>query len=97
MSFTSSPRSRRCRRSVYEIVDDRPISMTEIVRAMAESSSASPPLTLPAWLRRLFAPILAGITALRLPLSNEKARKELDWRPAFPTRDGLADMTARAA
>jgi nucleoside-diphosphate-sugar epimerase len=84
--------------SVYDIVDDRPISMTEMVRAMAESSAAGPPLTVPAWLTRLFAPFLAGITAMRLPLSNEKARKELDWRLAFPTwRDGLADMTARAA
>ena len=84
--------------STYDIVDDRPLSMTEMVRAMAEYAAAPPPLTVPAWLPRLVAPYVAKIASLRLPLSNTKARAELGWRPAFPTsRDGLACMVARAA
>ena len=84
--------------SAYDIVDDRPVSMTEMVRAMADYAAAPPPLTVPAWLPRLLAPYVAEISSLRLPLSNTKARAELGWRPAFPTcRDGLAEMVARAA
>lgn len=84
--------------SAYDIVDDKPVSMTEIVRAVAEYAKAPAPITVPAWLPRLFAPYLAGITSMRLPLSNEKARAELGWRPAFPTwRDGLSLRQARAA
>lgn len=83
---------------VYDIVDDRPVSMTEIVQAMAEYAGARPPLVVPAWVPRLVAPFLATITSMRLPLSNAKARAELQWRPAFPTwRDGLAKMLERAA
>ena len=84
--------------SIYDIVDDQPVSMTEVVRAMAEYAAAPAPFIIPAWLWRLLSPYLAGMTEMRLPLSNAKARAELDWRPSFPTwRDGLAHMTARAA
>lgn len=83
---------------VYDIVDDRPVSMTEIVRALAECAGAPPPFRVPAWLPRLLAPYMATVTSMHLSLSNEKARAELGWRPAFPTvRDGLAQMAARAA
>jgi nucleoside-diphosphate-sugar epimerase len=84
--------------TAYDIVDDRPVSMTEIVRTLAEYAGAPPPFTVPAWLPRLLAPYMAAVTSMRLTLSNEKARTELDWRPAFPTvREGLAEMSARAA
>jgi nucleoside-diphosphate-sugar epimerase len=81
--------------SVYDIVDDRPVSMSEVVRAMAEHAGAPAPFTVPAWLPRLLAPYLAGLMSLRLPLSNEKARAELGWRPAYSSfRDGLAYLGA---
>ena len=36
--------------------------------------------------------------ALRLPLSNAKARAELGWRPSFPTiREGLPQTPRHAA
>ena len=83
---------------VYDIVDDRPVSMSEIVRAVAEYTGSPAPLAVPAWVMRLLAPYLAGITALRLPLSNANARAELGWQPRFSTwRDGLSAMLARAA
>src|SRR5262249_35253159 len=59
--------------SIYDIVDDRPVSMTEIVKAIAEYTGAPPPFAVPAWLPRLLAPYLAGATSLRLPLSNARA------------------------
>jgi hypothetical protein len=36
--------------------------------------------------------------AIRLPLSNEKARAELGWRPAHPSiREGLSGSARHAA
>lgn len=76
--------------STYDIVDDQPASMSEIAQTIAEAAGARPPMTIPSWLPRLVAPYMARMIALRLPLSNEKARAELGWRPSFPTlREGL--------
>ena len=82
----------------YDIVDDRAVSMTEIVEAIAEYTESTAPLRVPGWLPRLVAPYLARVTAMRMPLSNAKAKMELGWRPEYPTlRDGLAQMFQRAA
>jgi nucleoside-diphosphate-sugar epimerase len=76
---------------VYDIVDDKPMSMTEVVQAIAEYAGARPPRTVPHWLMRLSAPYLAMMVGMYLPLLNQKARTELAWHPLFPTwRDGLA-------
>ena len=84
--------------SVYEIVDDQAVSMTQIVEAIAEYSGSPKPFTVPAWLPRLLAPYLARLTSLQMPLSNAKAKAELGWRPKYSTvRDGLAEMFSRAA
>jgi len=82
----------------YDIVDDEPVSFSEIVRALAEAAGAPRPIAVPLWLPRLFAPYLARMIAMRLPLSNAKAQTEFGWRPAFPTiRDGLRQTRRRAA
>jgi nucleoside-diphosphate-sugar epimerase len=74
----------------YDIVDDAPVSFSEIVRALAEAAGAPRPIAVPAWLPRLVAPYMARMISLRLPLSNAKARADMEWRPAFPTmREGL--------
>ena len=83
--------------SVYDIVDDQPVSMTEIVSAIAKYADAPPPRAVPHWLLRLFSPYLAGMMTIHLPLSNEKARTELGWHPIFNTwKDGLAQMERAA-
>jgi len=82
----------------YNIVDDRPVSFSEIVAALASAAGAPRPIAIPAWLLRLAMPYMAGMIALRAPLSNDKARRDLGWRPAFPTIDeGLAQTLHRAA
>jgi nucleoside-diphosphate-sugar epimerase len=84
--------------SAYDIVDDRPVSLTEIVEAIAEYSGAAPPRRVPAWLTRLVAPYMARIVSVRLPLSNARAKAELGWQPRYTTmREGLAQMFGRAA
>jgi nucleoside-diphosphate-sugar epimerase len=84
--------------TVYDIVDDRAVSYSDIVDALAKGSGAPRPLTIPAWIPRLMMPFMARMIAMRLPLSNAKAKAELGWRPAFPTIDeGLAHTVHRAA
>ena len=76
--------------STYDIVDNQPVSMSEFARTLAQAAGARRPIAIPSWLLRLVAPYMARMIALRLPLSNEKARAELGRRPSFPTiREGL--------
>jgi nucleoside-diphosphate-sugar epimerase len=84
--------------AVYDIVDDRPVSFSEIVATLAAAAGAPRPFAVPAWVPRLFMPYMARMISMRLPLSNDKARAELDWRPAHPTiHEGLGRAVGRAA
>jgi nucleoside-diphosphate-sugar epimerase len=84
--------------ATYDIVDDYPASMTEIVTTLAKYAGSSAPFRVPAWLPRLVAPYLARMTAMRMPLSNARAKAELGWEPKYPTiQQGLAEMFRRAA
>ena len=72
--------------------------MTKIVTAIAEYTGSVTPLQVPAWLPRLIVPYMTRTTTITMPLSNAKARAELDWRPQYSTvRDGLAHMFRQAA
>jgi nucleoside-diphosphate-sugar epimerase len=84
--------------SIYDIVDDQSVSLSEIVEAIAEYTNSAKPFKVPAWLPRLVSPYLARMTSTRLPLSNAKAKTELGWRPKYKTmREGLAHMFKKAA
>jgi nucleoside-diphosphate-sugar epimerase len=82
----------------YDIVDDRAVSYSDMVRTLATAAGAPTPFTIPAWLLRLLMPYVARLLEVRLRLSNAKATAELGWRPQYPTiHEGLAQMFARAA
>lgn len=82
----------------YDIVDDEPVSFSDIVRALADAAGAPRPFAIPAWLPRLIAPYMARMIALRLPLSNANARADMGWLPAYPTiREGLRRTLRPAA
>jgi nucleoside-diphosphate-sugar epimerase len=84
--------------AAYDIVDDRAVSFTEIVDAIAEYTGSATPLRVPGWLPRLIAPYMARMTTIRMPLSNAKAKADLGWRPKYATmREGLAQMFRQAA
>jgi nucleoside-diphosphate-sugar epimerase len=84
--------------SVYDIVDDRPASFSEVVREMAAAAGAPPPFAVPRWVIRLAMPYMAGMLSLRVSLSNAKAHAELDWRPIFPSYgEGLRHTLQYAA
>jgi len=84
--------------TAYDIVDDRAVSMTEIVESIAHYTGSPTPLRVPAWVPRFVAPYMARVMSVRMPLSNARAQAELGWRPAYPMlRDGLAHMFRKAA
>jgi nucleoside-diphosphate-sugar epimerase len=83
---------------VYDVVDDRPASYSEMAEGLACAVGAPRPFTVPAWLLRLLVPYRARLLTARLPLSNADARRELGWAPRFPSvREGLSQTTAREA
>jgi nucleoside-diphosphate-sugar epimerase len=78
---------------IYNIVDDEPAPMREWVPALAAAAGAKPPRRVPAWLARLVGGRQAADFAVELRgASNEKAKRELGWKPAHPSwRSGFAE------
>jgi 2-alkyl-3-oxoalkanoate reductase len=71
---------------VYNICDDEPAAMSEWVPVVAEAAGAKRPFRAPVWLAKLVAGKEAATFSLDLRgASNEKAKRELGWRPAHPT------------
>jgi nucleoside-diphosphate-sugar epimerase len=83
---------------VYHVVDDRPVRMTAFLDRLAGALGARPARSIPTWLVRLAAPVLAEMGSATLLLSNAKAKHELRWALQFPTLDdGLRDLTRAVA
>jgi nucleoside-diphosphate-sugar epimerase len=84
--------------AAYDIVDDRPASMSEVVAGLARRAGAPKPFSVPLWLPRLLSPYMTGLISIRLPLSNAKAKAEMGWKPKYPTwREGVAGLLEHAA
>src|SRR5262245_5284634 len=66
--------------AVYNVVDDEPMSLHAFLGVVASAIGSPPPRTMPAWLFRLIAPLMAEALAVRMPLSNAKAKRELGWK-----------------
>ncbi len=82
---------------VYNIVDDEPVAWRDYLTHAARELGAPSPFRVPVWLVRLASPYVAISLTSRFPVSNARARRELDWRPAYPTfREGLATLVPRA-
>jgi len=76
---------------LYNVVDDDPAPVAEWLPYLAEVAGAKPPRRVPGWLGRLLAGefVVAQMTTSR-GSSNEKARKELGWKPQYASwREGF--------
>ena len=87
---------------LYNVVDDEPASVAEWLPFLAQAVGAKAPRRLPAWLGRLAAGEVAVsmMTQIR-GSSNAKAKRELGWRPAWPSwrqgfRDGATEPVRKA-
>lgn len=71
---------------VYNIVDDDPAPVSSFLPFLADVVGAKPPRRLPRWIGRLAAGEWAVVAMTELRgASNEKAKRELDWRLRFPS------------
>ncbi len=85
--------------NIYNIADDEPARVKEWLPALASMLGAKPPLHVPAWLGRLLAGehMVALMTQVRAG-ANAKAKRELGWRPAYPTwRVGFSEVIRQDA
>ena len=77
---------------VYNVVDDEPASVAEWLPYVARAVGAKAPRRVPVWLGRLAAGEVgvSMMTQIR-GSSNAKAKRELGWRPAWPSwREGFS-------
>jgi nucleoside-diphosphate-sugar epimerase len=81
---------------VYNIVDDEPAPVADWLPAAADAIGAPPPRHVPRWLGRLFAGEVGAIMMTEVRgASNDRAKRELGWRPRHATwREGFAEATA---
>ena len=77
---------------IYNVVDDEPAAVREWLPALAAAVGAAKPFRIPAWLGRIAAGEAAVVMMTQVRgSSNAKAKRDLDWEPAWPTwRDGFA-------
>ena len=78
---------------IYNVSDDDPARMRDWVPAYAEAVGAKRPLRVPVFLARLVAGSAAAALATETRgAANEKAKRELDWQPRYPTwRQGFRE------
>jgi nucleoside-diphosphate-sugar epimerase len=79
--------------SIYNIVDDDPAPVAEWLPVAADVLGAPPPRHVPRWLGRLFAGEVGAVMMTEVRgASNEKAKRELGWRPRHASwREGFAE------
>ncbi|HET8582619.1 MAG TPA: NAD(P)-dependent oxidoreductase [Jatrophihabitans sp.] len=78
-------------RGVYNVVDDDPAPVREVLTTLAEVLGTKPPRRVPVWLARLVAgEVGVSMMTRTRGSSNAKAKRELGWAPKWSTwRDGF--------
>jgi nucleoside-diphosphate-sugar epimerase len=79
-------------RGIYNVVDDEPAPISEWLPVLAKALGAKPPRHVPLWLARLAGGKVTAVMMTDLRgSSNTKAKRELGWKPRYPSwRDGFA-------
>jgi nucleoside-diphosphate-sugar epimerase len=82
--------------SVYNVVDDAPVTMRDYIGEIVQLTGANPPRRMPHWLVNLGASyVAAAFGGGRLPVSNAKLKEELAWSPRQATyREALRQAAA---
>jgi nucleoside-diphosphate-sugar epimerase len=82
---------------VFNVVDDVPAPSSEWIPHLASLMGAKPPLHVPESMLRLIAGrYSAHLMCTQPAVSNERAKSELGWKPAYPDWHGGFDEVFRA-
>jgi 2-alkyl-3-oxoalkanoate reductase len=75
---------------VYNVVDDEPAPGHEWIPYVAGLVGARKPIRIPVFIARIAAGRIAAMATQLQPVSNAKAKAELDWQPRYASwRDGF--------
>jgi 2-alkyl-3-oxoalkanoate reductase len=78
---------------IYNITDDDPAPVREWLPLAARAIGGPPPRHLPRWVGRLMGEHFVVMMCELRGASNERAKRELDWEPTWPTwREGIAAL-----
>jgi nucleoside-diphosphate-sugar epimerase len=74
---------------IYNIVDDDPTPIGELLTVVSDEMGVGKPRRVPRWLGRLFGGEAGVVMMTELRgASNQKAKRELGWKPAHPSWRG---------
>ena len=83
---------------VFNVVEDEPMTWSGFVSAYCSSIGAPTPRKLPSWTMTFGGFYLRHQALHQVPVANEKARRELEWKPRYPTAaDGFGSWFANAS
>ncbi len=78
---------------IYNVAGDEPVALTVFLEELARAVGARPPRHVPGWIVTLAAPVLAEFGTKSLRLSTERIKRELGWRPQYPTiQSGMSEV-----
>ena len=81
--------------AVYNVVDDEPASIRDYSLQMSKTLGLPKPKRVPMWVAKLGGAYLALMARSHLPVSNEKIKAELSWKPRYSTfREGIETLLA---
>jgi 2-alkyl-3-oxoalkanoate reductase len=86
----------------FNVADDEPVAVADWLLELARALGARAPRRVPVWLGRLASGEVGVSMMTRIRgASNSKAKRDLHWRPRYPTyregfRDGLAAVPPNA-
>lgn len=84
--------------SVFNVVDDEPVSLRDFAWTLSRTLGTRKPRSVPMWAVRALGTYARAMATSKLPVSNEKIKRELGWRPNYPTvREGGRSLLENAA
>jgi nucleoside-diphosphate-sugar epimerase len=79
--------------AIYNVVDDEPTSMADLLGAMSRELGLPRARSIPRWMARLGGRYGGMIAEAKLRVSNERIKSELGWEPRYPTyREGIRSL-----
>ncbi len=81
---------------IYNVADDEPAPLGEVLRAQAAALGAPPPRPIPAWLVRIIAGKFGGPPTLAHNALSSAKLKALGWKPKYPSYRGGVLALARS-
>ena len=76
---------------VYNVVDDEPTSWNQVVSSYCARIDAPPPRTVPKSTLAFMGFYTRHLLLHQMPVSNEKAKRDFDWKLRYPTFESGLD------